>query len=104
MSEKDDLEKSMDFVSDQERDYAQNALNEFNKYVPVLCKNIFVDIFGCCRGNFGASLQNINKVEGRPNDFKVAHNKALAEYYKSDLKKTDVFQKSLNIIFNQVNN
>lgn len=33
MSEKEEIEKSMDFVTDQERDYAQNALNEFNKYV-----------------------------------------------------------------------
>lgn len=32
MGEKEDLEKSVDFVNDQERDYAQNALNEFNKY------------------------------------------------------------------------
>lgn len=33
MSDKEEFEKSLDFVSDQERDYAQNALNEFNKYL-----------------------------------------------------------------------
>lgn len=32
MSDKEDLEKNIDFVSEQERDYAINALNEFNKY------------------------------------------------------------------------
>lgn len=31
MAEKEDSEKSLDCVTDQERDYAQNALNEFNK-------------------------------------------------------------------------
>lgn len=31
MNEKEDTEKSIDFVTDQERDYAQNALSEFNK-------------------------------------------------------------------------
>lgn len=58
----------------------------------------------CCRGNFTQCLQNINKLEGRTNDFKVAHNKALVEYYKSDLKKMEAFQKSLNTMFNQVRN
>lgn len=58
----------------------------------------------CYRGNFTQCLQNINKLEGRTNDFKVAHNKALVEYYKSDLRKMEAFQKSLNTIFNQVQN
>lgn len=32
------------------------------------------------------------------------HNKAVAEYYKSDLKKTDQFKKALNAVFTQVGN
>lgn len=72
-------------ISEQEREYAQVALTEFN------------------RGNYASCLQTLNKLESlRPNDIKVLHNKAVAEYYKSDLKKTDHFRKSLNLICSQV--
>ncbi|KAI4466623.1 ccr4-not transcription complex subunit 10 [Holotrichia oblita] len=81
--DKEEAEKSVDCVTDQEREYAQNALNEFNETSYANC------------------LQNINKLENRTYDFKVAHNKAVVEYYKSDSKKTDQFQKTLNNIFNQ---
>lgn len=33
MSEKEDTDKPIDCVTEQEREYAQNALNEFDKYV-----------------------------------------------------------------------
>lgn len=32
MTDKDDLERSVDCVTDQERDFAQNALTEFQKF------------------------------------------------------------------------
>lgn len=54
------------------------------------------------RASYANCLQNINKLENRTYDFKVAHNKAVVEYYKSEMKKTEQFQKSLNNIFNQV--
>ncbi|KAF2905535.1 hypothetical protein ILUMI_00639 [Ignelater luminosus] len=83
MADKDDLEKSADCVTDQERDFAQNALTEFQ------------------RGNYGASLQNINKLDCRASDIKVIHNKSVVEYCKSDLKKTDNFLKSLKSLYVQ---
>ncbi|KAI4466616.1 ccr4-not transcription complex subunit 10 [Holotrichia oblita] len=67
--DKEEAEKSVDCVTDQEREYAQNALNEFNETSYANC------------------LQNINKLENRTYDFKVAHNKAVVEYYKSDSRK-----------------
>lgn len=54
------------------------------------------------RKNYLGVLQYINKLDTRNNDFKVAHNKALVEYYKSDLRKNDTFHKNLNSICTQV--
>jgi CCR4-NOT transcription complex subunit 10 len=72
-------------ISEQERDLAQQALNEFNK------------------GNFALCLQHLSRLEtSRPNDVKVMHNRAVAEYYKSELKKTDLFRKTLNQVCQQV--
>ena len=72
-------------ISDQEKDWAQAALTDFN------------------RGSYGTCLQNLTKLEAaRPQDTKVAHNKAIAEYYKSDLKKTDQFRKNMNLVCSQV--
>lgn len=34
--DKEDPEKSIDYATDQEREYAQNALNEFNEYEVIL--------------------------------------------------------------------
>lgn len=71
-------------ISEQERECAQVALTEFN------------------RGNYALCLQTLNKLESlRPSDVKVIHNKAVVEYYKSDLKKTDQFRKNLNLIYTQ---
>lgn len=53
------------------------------------------------RGNYIACLQQLNKLDSRNNDYKVVHNKAVAEYYKSDLKKTDQFKKALHGVFVQ---
>ncbi|XP_063908299.1 CCR4-NOT transcription complex subunit 10-like [Zophobas morio] len=83
MSEKEEIERTTDTVTDQEQEYAQNTLNEYKK------------------NNYGGALQFINKLDTRTHDFKVAHNKALVEYCKSDFKKTDAFQKSLTSICNQ---
>nr|XP_022912981.1 CCR4-NOT transcription complex subunit 10 [Onthophagus taurus] len=82
--DKEDVEKSIDNVSSTEKEIAQNVLSEFNK------------------DNYASSYQHISKLEDRIDyDFKVAHNKIVLEYYKSDLKKLDVFQKSLLALFNK---
>ncbi|KAF5307187.1 hypothetical protein FQR65_LT00703 [Abscondita terminalis] len=83
MAEKEELEKSMDCVSDTEREFAQIALSDFQK------------------GNYSGSLQNIHKLENRTYDLKVAHNKIVVEYYKTDLKATEIFQKNLTSFFSQ---
>ncbi|XP_021933283.1 CCR4-NOT transcription complex subunit 10 isoform X3 [Zootermopsis nevadensis] len=71
-------------ISDQEKDWAQAALTEFN------------------RNNYSSCLQHLVKLEAaRPQDTKVAHNKAIVEYYKSDLKKTDQFRKNMNFVCGQ---
>ncbi|XP_033221852.1 CCR4-NOT transcription complex subunit 10 isoform X2 [Belonocnema kinseyi] len=72
-----DIEASV--PSDEERDLAANALSEFQKGAYALC------------------LTYLNRLEAlRPKDVKVMHNKVVAEYYKSDLKKTELVKKSLN--------
>lgn len=91
MAEKEgEAEKTVDVsttpvISDQERELAQIALADFNK------------------GSFGSCLQHLTKLESsRPTDTKVAHNKAVVEYYKSELKKTDQFRKNMNLVCSQV--
>ncbi|XP_025833465.1 CCR4-NOT transcription complex subunit 10-like [Agrilus planipennis] len=79
----DKEEKYVGSVSQQECEIAETALLEFN------------------RGNYNNCLQEINKLENRTFDFKVSHNKIVAEYYKSELKKTEAFQKNLNYLLNQ---
>jgi CCR4-NOT transcription complex subunit 10 len=72
-------------ISDQEKDWAQAALTDFN------------------RNSHGSCLQYLLKLEAsRPHDTKVAHNRAIVEYYKSDLKKTDQFRKNMNLVCSQV--
>ncbi|KAK6623980.1 hypothetical protein RUM44_010837 [Polyplax serrata] len=71
-------------VSDQEQDLAQTALTDFTK------------------GNYSACLTSLTKLEATwTHDTKVAHNKAVAEYYKCNLKKTDLFKKNLNSLRSQ---
>lgn len=72
-------------VADQERVLAQNALSEFQK------------------GSYALCLSYLSKLESlRPTDLKVTHNKVVVEYYKSDLKKTELMRKSLNAICGQI--
>ncbi|XP_029178795.1 CCR4-NOT transcription complex subunit 10 [Nylanderia fulva] len=72
-------------ISEQERDLAQNALSEFQK------------------GSYASCLSYLNKLESlRPMDLKVTHNKVVVEYYKSDLKKTELMRKSLIAICGQI--
>lgn len=71
-------------ITDQERDWAQTALVDFTK------------------GSYGSCLQNLSKLEtSRPQDIKVLHNKAVAEYYKSELKKTDHFKETITAVCSQ---
>ncbi|XP_015110061.1 CCR4-NOT transcription complex subunit 10 [Diachasma alloeum] len=68
-------------ITEQERDLAQNALAEFQKRSYTSC------------------LTYLNKLEAlRPKDLKVMHNKVIIEYYKNDLKRTELAKKSLNAI------
>lgn len=68
-------------ITEQERELAQNALIEFKKR------------------SYSNCLNYLNKLETlRPKDLKVMHNKVIVEYYKSDLKKTELARKSLNAI------
>lgn len=72
-------------ITEHERELAQNALGDFQK------------------GAYSSCSSNLNKLEAlRPKDLKVMHNKVVSEYYKSDLKKTEVFKKSLNAICGQI--
>lgn len=72
-------------ITDIERDLAQSALSEFQK------------------GSYMSCLTYLNKLEIlRPTDLKVTHNKVVVEYYKSDLRRTELMRKSLNAICGQI--
>lgn len=72
-------------ITDQEHEWAQQALAEYE------------------RKNYKACLQHLERiVEARPNDPKVLLNKAIVEFYDSDLCTTDKFQKSLVDVCKQV--
>ncbi|KYN31247.1 CCR4-NOT transcription complex subunit 10 [Trachymyrmex septentrionalis] len=76
---------SVSVITEQERELAQNILSEFQK------------------GAYASCLSYLNKLESlRPTDLKVTHNKVVVEYYKSDLKKTELTRKSLNAICGQI--
>lgn len=72
-------------ITEQERELAQTTLSEFQK------------------SSYASCLSYLNKLESlRPTDLKVTHNKVVVEYYKSDLKKTELTRKSLNAICGQI--
>lgn len=72
-------------ITDQERDWAQQALAEYEQ------KN-----YKCC-------LQHLERIgEARTDDPKVLLNKAIVEFYDSGLCTTDKFQKSLIDVCKQV--
>ncbi|XP_071638998.1 CCR4-NOT transcription complex subunit 10 [Temnothorax longispinosus] len=76
---------SVSVITEQERELAQNILLEFQK------------------SSYASCLSYLNKLESlRPTDLKVTHNKVVVEYYKSDLKKTELTRKSLNAICGQI--
>lgn len=78
-------ESAVSVITEQERTLAQNALSDFQK------------------GSYASCLSHLNKLESlRPMDLKVTHNKVVVEYYKSDLKKTELMRKSLNAICGQI--
>jgi len=65
-----------------EKELAAKAKSEFNK------------------GNYSACLQLLEKLPSDKNgDLKLTHNKAVAEFYKGGLKKTEAFQKALKTVF-----
>ncbi|XP_043219296.1 CCR4-NOT transcription complex subunit 10-like [Amphibalanus amphitrite] len=65
-----------------DKELAVKAKSEFNK------------------GNYGNCVQILEKLTADKScDVKLAHNKAVAEFYKGGLKKTESFQKALKAIF-----
>ncbi|XP_067214110.1 CCR4-NOT transcription complex subunit 10 isoform X2 [Linepithema humile] len=85
ISESQSKDSAVSLITEQERDLAQNALLEFQK------------------GSYISCLSHLNKLESlRPMDLKVTHNRVVVEYYKSDLKKTELMRKSLNAICGQI--
>ena len=65
-------------VTEKERDLAQQAQAEFDK------------------GNYPACVGNLNRLTGsRADDPKVSLNKAVAEYWLSEFRKTDEFSRIL---------
>lgn len=72
-------------ITDQERDWAELALAEYEQK------------------NYKACLEHLRKIEeARPNDSKVLLNKAIVEFYENDLCTTDKFQKSFVDVCKQV--
>ena len=72
--------------SDQEQELARNALIEFES------------------ARYDASLSYLSKLEDlRPKDVKVAHNKAVTEFYKSGCEETEDLLKALNSVKKKVN-
>ncbi|XP_076034064.1 CCR4-NOT transcription complex subunit 10 isoform X2 [Oratosquilla oratoria] len=68
-------------TTDAEKDWAQTANTEFSK------------------GNYTAALNYLCRLESsRPKDYKVLLNKAVVEYYKGDMMKTDAFRLALKEI------
>ncbi|XP_046397199.1 CCR4-NOT transcription complex subunit 10 [Ischnura elegans] len=53
---------------------------------------------GTAGGNLSGAPGATSNV--RPMDFKIAHNKAVAEYYRGELRKTDQFRRALNSVCN----
>ncbi|CAB3987599.1 CCR4-NOT transcription complex subunit 10 [Paramuricea clavata] len=72
--------------SDQEQELARNALTEFES------------------ARYDTCLGSLSKLEDlRPKDAKVAHNKAVAEFYKSGCEKTEDLLKTLNSVKKKMN-
>ena len=68
-----------------DKELAVKAKSEFNK------------------GNYANCAQILEKLTADKNgDLKLAHNKAVAEFYRGGLKKTEAFQKALKAIFEKV--
>ncbi|KAL0112103.1 hypothetical protein PUN28_013377 [Cardiocondyla obscurior] len=79
------IKDSVSVITEQERELARTILSEFQK------------------NSYASCLSYLSKLESlRPTDLKVTHNKVVVEYYKSDLKKTELTHKSLNAICGQI--
>ena len=50
--------------------------------------------------NYQLTLQKLDKLSPNVDPLRVAHNKAVCEFYKSDLKKSEQFKKGLNLLQN----
>jgi len=72
-------------ITDQERDWAQQALAEYEQK------------------NYKSCLEHLQRIEvSRPNDPKVLLNKAIVEFYDNGLCTSDKFQKSFIDVCKQV--
>lgn len=78
-----DIEASV--ISDEERELSQHALSEFQK------------------GSYVSCLMCLNQLENlRPKDVKVMHNRIVAEFFKNNLRQTEIFKKNLSLICGQL--
>jgi len=72
-------------ITDQERDWAQQALVEYEQK------------------NYKSCLEHLQRIQdSRPNDPKVLLNKAIVEFYENGLCTADKFQKSFVDVCKQV--
>lgn len=72
-------------ITDQEHEWAQQALAEYEQK------------------NYKSCLQHLDRIEeARPNDPKVLLNKAIVQFYDNGLCTTDKFQKSFVDVCKQV--
>lgn len=97
-------------ISEHDRALTVNALEEFNKwvlsvYTSRLCKTtqIFMQYFHALSNNYGTCIQNLVELESSIGvDPCIIHNKAVAEFYKSDFKNYEQFHKVLNQLIGKV--
>ena len=77
---------SLPAVTEQQKEYAKNALKEFDNK------------------QYSTCISWMSKLTGqRPTDSKVAHNKAVAEFYNSGCKNVDTFRRALDTLCQMVN-
>lgn len=63
------------------------------------CYSIFLFCF-YCRKNYQSALQKLDKLTSAVDPLRVAHNKAVCEFYKNDFKKCEHFRKALTSLQN----
>lgn len=100
-----DADSKTTCISEHDRALTVNALEEFNKWVICRwCSNQKI-VINCKRfsNNYGTCIQNLVELESSIGvDPCIIHNKAVAEFYKSDFKNYEQFLKVLNQLIGKV--